>query len=79
MQLKPYQIVGLNWLILMHEKNLNCILADEMGLDNWLNEFRRWCPSLNILTYYGSAEDRKFLRCDIYDGRQDDYDVLLST
>ena len=32
MQLKEYQLLGLNWLVLMHEKGINAILADEMGL-----------------------------------------------
>lgn len=32
MQLKSYQMVGLNWLVIMHSQNLNVILADEMGL-----------------------------------------------
>ncbi|XP_041463476.1 SWI/SNF-related matrix-associated actin-dependent regulator of chromatin subfamily A containing DEAD/H box 1A-like [Lytechinus variegatus] len=32
MQLKPYQLVGLNWLKLMHSEQVNGILADEMGL-----------------------------------------------
>ena len=31
-QMREYQIVGLNWLVTMYEKNLNGILADEMGL-----------------------------------------------
>ncbi|XP_013416751.1 SWI/SNF-related matrix-associated actin-dependent regulator of chromatin subfamily A containing DEAD/H box 1 [Lingula anatina] len=30
--LKPYQMVGLNWIRLMHKQELNGILADEMGL-----------------------------------------------
>ncbi|XP_071800624.1 SWI/SNF-related matrix-associated actin-dependent regulator of chromatin subfamily A containing DEAD/H box 1B-like isoform X2 [Asterias amurensis] len=30
--LKPYQVVGLNWLALMHRQEVNGILADEMGL-----------------------------------------------
>ncbi len=30
MELKPFQMVGLNWLMLMHKENLNGILADEM-------------------------------------------------
>ena len=30
LQLKPYQLTSLNWLILMHEQGLNGILADEM-------------------------------------------------
>jgi hypothetical protein len=30
--LKPYQLIGLNWLILLHRHDVNGILADEMGL-----------------------------------------------
>ena len=30
--LRDYQVEGLNWLINMHENEINCILADEMGL-----------------------------------------------
>ncbi|CAJ1068968.1 SWI/SNF-related matrix-associated actin-dependent regulator of chromatin subfamily A containing [Xyrichtys novacula] len=32
LQLKPYQLIGLNWLLLLNEHNLSGILADEMGL-----------------------------------------------
>ncbi|KAH9504929.1 ATP-dependent helicase smarcad1 [Bulinus truncatus] len=31
-ELQPYQLIGLSWLRLMHEQQLNGILADEMGL-----------------------------------------------
>lgn len=31
-QLKPYQVLGVRWLELLHELGLGCILADEMGL-----------------------------------------------
>lgn len=31
-QLKDYQLVGLNWLNLLWTKRISCILADEMGL-----------------------------------------------
>lgn len=30
-KLKDYQIVGVNWLNMMYERELSCILADEMG------------------------------------------------
>ena len=30
MALKPYQLIGLNWLKLMHTQEVNGILADEM-------------------------------------------------
>ena len=32
MKLKSYQMIGLNWLSLMHQHGLNGVLADEMGL-----------------------------------------------
>jgi SWI/SNF-related matrix-associated actin-dependent regulator of chromatin subfamily A containing DEAD/H box 1 len=32
LKLAPYQLVGLNWLILLHKHGINGILADEMGL-----------------------------------------------
>lgn len=32
LKLAPYQLVGLNWLILLHKHSINGILADEMGL-----------------------------------------------
>ena len=32
LEMKDYQVVGLNWLALLFEKKMSCILADEMGL-----------------------------------------------
>ena len=32
LKLTMYQMIGLNWLVLMHKQSLNGILADEMGL-----------------------------------------------
>lgn len=29
-ELKPYQLIGLNWMCLMHAEKINGILADEM-------------------------------------------------
>lgn len=31
-QLKEYQMLGINWLNLLYQKKLSCILADEMGV-----------------------------------------------
>lgn len=30
--LKGYQLIGLNWLAVLHKQNVNAVLADEMGL-----------------------------------------------
>ena len=32
MKLAPYQLIGLNWFVLMYNRGINGILADEMGL-----------------------------------------------
>ncbi|KAL0979793.1 hypothetical protein UPYG_G00189740 [Umbra pygmaea] len=109
LQLKPYQLIGLEWLVLLHQHNLSGILADEMGLgktiqaiaflarlyqdgihgphlitvpsstlDNWVRELKLWCPSLKVLVYYGSVEDRQYLRYDILNN-QVDFNVIVST
>ncbi|KAJ7987207.1 hypothetical protein DPEC_G00336350 [Dallia pectoralis] len=108
-QLKPYQLVGQNWLTLLYQNDLSGILADEMGLgktiqaisflaslyeegnkgphlfivpastlDNWVRELNLWCPSLQVLVYYGSVEERRFLRYDILN-KQVDYNIIIST
>lgn len=95
--LKAYQLVGVNWLKLLHQNNVNGVLADDMGLGktvqtiaflgwlehsaaptsihrphlvvvpastlaNWQNEFARFCPSLNVVTYHGSQKERQQLK-----------------
>ncbi|KAL7628788.1 DNA-dependent ATPase fun30 [Parahypoxylon ruwenzoriense] len=89
-QLKSYQLVGLNWMSLLHSKGYSGILADDMGLgktcqvisfiahliesepesdtgahwpnlvivppstyENWLSEFEKFAPDINVLAYYG--------------------------
>ncbi|XP_053180990.1 SWI/SNF-related matrix-associated actin-dependent regulator of chromatin subfamily A containing DEAD/H box 1A [Scomber japonicus] len=108
-QLKPYQMIGLKWLLLLHDQNLSGILADEMGLgktiqaiaflaqlyedgidgphlitvpsstlDNWVRELKLWCPSLKVLVYYGSVEDRSYLKRDILN-KEVEFNVIVTT
>jgi len=108
-RLKPYQMIGLKWLLLLHEQNLSGILADEMGLgktiqaiaflaklyqngiegphlitvpsstlDNWVRELKLWCPSLKVLVYYGSVEDRRYLKHDILN-EDVEFNVIVTT
>lgn len=109
LNLQPYQLIGLKWLILLHQHKLSGILADEMGLgktiqaiaflahlyekgikgphlitvpsstlDNWVRELGLWCPSLKVLIYYGSVEDRRHLRQDILNGLVE-FNIIIST
>lgn len=107
--LHDYQLVGVKWLIMMNNKELNAILGDEMGLgktiqivaflsylkqigktgphlivvpsstiENWIGEFHKWCPSLKLLTYYGTQDERKHLRHRVKK-QKDNIDVILTT
>ncbi|XP_015251112.1 PREDICTED: SWI/SNF-related matrix-associated actin-dependent regulator of chromatin subfamily A containing DEAD/H box 1 [Cyprinodon variegatus] len=109
LHLKPYQLIGLKWLMLLNEHKLSGILADEMGLgktiqaiaflaqlyengiegphlitvpsstlDNWVRELRLWCPALQVLIYYGSVEERRYLKHDILNGDVD-FNVIVTT
>ncbi|KAK5614616.1 hypothetical protein CRENBAI_016041 [Crenichthys baileyi] len=109
LHLKPYQLIGLKWLMLLNEHSLSGILADEMGLgktiqaiaflaqlyengiegphlitvpsstlDNWVRELRLWCPALEVLIYYGSVEERRYLKHDILNGEVH-FNVIVTT
>ncbi|KYQ89600.1 SNF2-related domain-containing protein [Tieghemostelium lacteum] len=43
-KMKPHQLVGLNWMVLLYKENINGILADEMGLGKTLQ-------SISLLAY----------------------------
>jgi len=108
-KLTEYQMIGLNWLVLMHKQSLNGILADEMGLgktiqaiaflahlkevgdegphliivpsstmDNWQKELATWCPTLKVLNYYGSQDERRHMRVQLVHEKAE-YDVILTT
>ncbi|KAK2716317.1 SWI/SNF-related matrix-associated actin-dependent regulator of chromatin subfamily A containing DEAD/H box 1-like isoform X2 [Artemia franciscana] len=110
MKLSGYQVIGLNWLVLMHKQGLNGVLADEMGLgktiqaisflaylleaghqgphlivvpsstlDNWEREIRKWIPSVELLVYHGSQEERRLIRVDYMHGHLDNVQLVLST
>ncbi|XP_022248336.1 SWI/SNF-related matrix-associated actin-dependent regulator of chromatin subfamily A containing DEAD/H box 1-like [Limulus polyphemus] len=110
LHLAPYQILGLNWLVLMHRQELNGILGDEMGLgktvqaisflthlketgedgphlivvpsstlDNWQREFLTWSPTLNVLCYHGSQDERRELRLQIANDEVEDFHILITT
>lgn len=50
-KLRDYQIAGLNWMVSLHENNINGILADEMGLGKTLQTisflgYLRWVKEI---------------------------------
>ncbi|SAM03799.1 hypothetical protein [Absidia glauca] len=108
--LKPYQLIGVNWMLLLYRKGISGILADEMGLgktaqvisflgrlqelgvsrgphmivvpastlDNWLREFERFCPALEVRCYYGSQAARLALQKELL-GERNDIQAVVTT
>ncbi|GBG76516.1 hypothetical protein CBR_g22264 [Chara braunii] len=112
--LKPYQLVGVNFLVLLHRQNVGgAILADEMGLgktvqaitflgllkhlendpgphlvvvpvsllENWYRELNMWCPSLEVVFYYGDQKTqlKSELQSVAKSGRPAPFNVLLTS
>ena len=34
------------------------VIVPKSTLHNWMNEFKRWCPSLRATKFIGNAEER---------------------
>jgi SWI/SNF-related matrix-associated actin-dependent regulator 1 of chromatin subfamily A len=49
------------------------------SIENWWNELEKWSPSLKVVQYYGSQDERKEMRMGWRNGELDDVDVLLTT
>ncbi|XP_063773429.1 SWI/SNF-related matrix-associated actin-dependent regulator of chromatin subfamily A containing DEAD/H box 1 [Pseudophryne corroboree] len=58
-------IAFLAHLYLNGDRGPHLVVVPASTLDNWIREFNQWCPDMNILLYYGSQEERKYLRYDI--------------
>lgn len=53
------------------------VIVPKSTLQNWKNEFNRWVPSLNVLVYNGTKEERQELIKN--EVNKCDFNVLLTT
>lgn len=53
------------------------IVVPASTLENWLREFEKFAPSLDVRPYYGSQNEREELRMDLEEDQS--YDVLVTT
>lgn len=44
------------------------VIVPNSTLGNWINEFERWAPSLDVVSYNGSADSRKLI---------EDYEIFV--
>ena len=56
------------------------VLVPKSTLSNWCNEFKRWCPSLRVLRFHGTREERQQIVAERLDpGFDRDWDVIVTT
>jgi len=109
-QMKDYQVAGINWLNLLYKRHLSCILADDMGLgktcqviaflahlfeeghtgphlvvvpaatlENWLKEFKRFCPTLRVEPYYSTVPGERALLRETLEDSREEVNVIVTT
>jgi len=54
------------------------IIVPSSTMDNWQKELATWCPTLKVLNYYGSQDERRHMRMQLVHGKAE-YDVILTT
>lgn len=76
---KTVQTIGLLSFIyeFKHNKGKNIIIVPLSTISNWLNEFHKWCPSINVIMYQGIKTNRNKIYTNyIKTGK---FDILLTT
>lgn len=61
------------------QEQTHLIVVPSSTLGNWEVELAKWCPSLNVVKYYGSQEERRIMRIHWAKEGFDDTDVILTT
>jgi Superfamily II DNA/RNA helicases, SNF2 family len=59
------------------------VCVPKSTLSNWMNELKRWCPSLRAIKFHGTREEREYMisryftnKAAAHDGRRPDKQVL---
>jgi len=77
---KTLQTIAL--FTLLKEKDIeqgpHLVVVPSSTLRQWYNEIQRWSPSLRVVTYYGTLQERKEIRKQC-NRDKDAFDVVLTT
>ncbi|ORZ18553.1 SNF2 family N-terminal domain-domain-containing protein [Absidia repens] len=76
---KTAQVISfLGRLYELGETGPHMIVVPSSTLDNWMREFERFCPDLEVRCYYGSQNERQDQQEDIMDDREDIHAVVTT-
>ena len=75
---KSIQTISLFAYLIEHKKNDGpfLIVVPLATTNNWVNEFQKWAPSINVITYKGNKRERPYLSSQIKSGG---FNVVLTT
>ena len=65
-----------------HYRNIpgpHMVISPKSTLTNWMNEFKRWCPTLNPICLIGDAQKRAELVRDTLLGNPNGWDVVVTS
>ncbi|XP_025836078.1 SWI/SNF-related matrix-associated actin-dependent regulator of chromatin subfamily A containing DEAD/H box 1 homolog [Agrilus planipennis] len=77
------QLIAFFSLLKERKRNINglphLVIVPSNIVDNWVEAFKRYCPSMKVFVYHGSKEERTGHRLKFYKGELYMYDVILTT
>ena len=80
--LQSISILAYHWEFLRIQ-GPHIICVPKSTLSNWMNELARWCPSLRVIKFHGSREDREEMiendfspEAAAHDGKRPDKQVM---
>ena len=80
--LQSISILAYHWEYLrIQGPHLICV--PKSTLSNWMNELKRWCPSLRAIRFHGAREDREYMieeyfhaKAASHDGKRPDKQIM---
>ena len=59
------------------------VMVPKSTMSNWMNEFKRWCPSIRVLKFHGTKDERASIVANhmkpVTDHSKRDWDVVVTT
>lgn len=75
---KTAQVIGfLAQLVSQGNTGPHLVVVPSSTLENWLREFQKFCPALDVRSYFGSQVERRRLRHDLREDRG--WSILVTT
>ncbi|OKL57845.1 hypothetical protein UA08_07300 [Talaromyces atroroseus] len=76
---KTFQVIA--FLAHLYEQGItgpHLVVVPSSTLENWLREFNKFCPTLNVMPYYAKQQERAEIRAAIDDDREN-VNVVITT